>query len=201
MRRRSVVAAFCVLGVLAVAPTFSRAEVRFQQLSKPKPVAAFALRDQDGQPFTAERLQGHWSLLFMGYTSCPDICPYTLANLAAVLAALSTHTPSAPLPKVVFLAVDPARDQPLLKDYLDNFDPGFIGITGSPDAIQILIDGVDGYVHRDAPDKDGNYAVAHTAAVSVIDPEGRIVARLLPPFQPVDTADRLAALFQEQAPR
>jgi len=194
--------ALAIVGALTLlAPGRSFAGVKFTVLDTPRPVPAFALADQDGHPFGVARLKGRWTLLFMGYTFCPDICPYTLANLEAVLDAMAKRVPADDLPNVVFLAVDPARDKPILKDYVGNFGLRFTGITGSLDAIQVLIDGIGGYVRREPPDKDGRYTVEHTATVNFVDPSARIVATMLPPFQPVDTAVRLTALIRDKAQR
>lgn len=195
--RRQALAVVAVLGFLKPARGF--AEIKFTLLDSPKPLPAFALEDQDGQPFGLAQLRGHWTLLFMGYTFCPDICPYTLANLEAVLEAMGKRKALERLPRVVFLAVDPARDKPVLKAYLSNFGSRFTGITGTLDAIQVLVSGIGGYVRRDAPDADGNYTVVHTAAVSVVDPSTRIVASLLPPFEPTQTADWLYDLVNTPA--
>lgn len=193
--RRQALAVVAVLGLLKPARGF--AEMKFTPLDPPKQLPAFALKDQDGRPFGANQLRGHWTLLFMGYTSCPDICPYTLANLEAVLEAMAKRAERQRMPRVVFLAVDPARDQPALKPYISNFGNRFTAITGSLDAIQVLIDGVGGYVRREAPDKEGNYTVVHTAAVDVVDPSARVVASMLPPFEPAATANRLITLIEE----
>lgn len=99
----------------------------------------------------------------------------------------------------MFVAVDPARDKPVLKAYLRSFDGRFTGVTGTLDDIQVLVDGIGGFVRRDVPDKDGNYTVVHTAAVNIVDPSARIVASMLPPFEPTQTADRLVTLM-ESAP-
>src|SRR5271170_932975 len=98
-------------------------------LDRPLVVRDFSLQDQDGKAFTRQQLDGHWSLLAIGYTSCPDICPFTLANLSAVLEAFGAGQAAPARPSVVFVAVDPARDKPVLKDWIEQFNPGFIGIT------------------------------------------------------------------------
>jgi protein SCO1 len=193
--RRQALAIVALLGFLKPSRVF--AKMKFTWLDPPKLLPAFALQDQDGRPFGLAQLRGHWTLLFMGYTFCPDICPYTLANLEAVLDAMANRGPPQSMPRVVFLAVDPARDKPVLKPYISNFGSRFTGITGSLDAIQVLVDGVSGYVRREAPDKDGNYTVVHTAAVNVVDPTARIIATMLPPFEPTETAKRLMILVKD----
>lgn len=81
--RRRALSVVAVLGFLKPARGF--AEVKLKLRDPPKSLPAFALEDQDGHPFGLAELRGHWTLLFMGYTFCPDICPYTLANLEVVL--------------------------------------------------------------------------------------------------------------------
>jgi protein SCO1/2 len=159
------------------------------------PVAAFMLDDHDRKPFTAESLRGHWSLVFAGYTNCPDICPFTLANLDQVMREVARLRPDR-LPAVIFLAVDPARDQANLKDYVEQFNPHFIGITGKLDQIDRALKGFDAVAVRSKPDAQGNYSVSHSAAVAVIDPQGRLVAKLNPPFDPGPTAQFLVDLFR-----
>jgi protein SCO1 len=159
-----------------------------------------ALTDHHGQPFSPAALRGRWSLLAIGYTSCPDVCPFVLANLEAVLTELSTRMAPERLPRVVFLAADPARDAPVLPDYMRSFHPDFLGVTGTEAEIDRLVAGVDGTVRREPADAFGHYLVAHSAFVSVIDPEGRVVAKLRPPFEPEPTAATLTGLFRGMPP-
>lgn len=95
----------------------------------------FTLVNQDGRTVDQTLLNGKWSLVFFGFTYCPDYCPTTLATLAAVEKELGDAAKDL---QVVFISVDPARDTPqALKDYLssDGFPPGVIGLTGTPDQV------------------------------------------------------------------
>jgi protein SCO1 len=186
------------LAPLILLPLSGFAQTKLTVLDHPRPVPAFVLEDQDGHRFGLAQLKGNWTLLFMGYTFCPDVCPFTLANLSAVLDAMAAHLPLGNLPRAVFLAVDPARDKPVLKAYLSNFGERFTGITGSLDAIETLVEGVGGYVRRELPDKDGNYTVVHTATISVLDPAAQVVATALPPLKPDETANQLIALMNQK---
>jgi protein SCO1 len=165
-------------------------------LDRSVPVQSFRLDDHDGSPFTAEQLKGRWSLVLAGFTHCPDVCPFTLANLEQVVAELGLRLRPDRLPKVIFLAVDPDRDRANLKDYVVQFHPDFIGVTGKIDQIDRALKGFDAAANRGRPDARGNYQVTHSAAVAVIDPQGRLAAKISPPFAPAPTADFLANLFR-----
>jgi protein SCO1/2 len=167
-------------------------------LDRPLPVPAFTLSDHDGKPFTADSLAGGWSLILPGFTHCPDVCPFTLANLEQVVAELGLRVAPDRLPQVIFLAVDPERDRPILKDYVRQFHPDFIGVTGAIDQIDRLLQGIDAIARRSKSDAHGAYQVTHSAAVAVVDPQGGFLAKLSPPFDPAPTAQFLADLFRRQ---
>jgi protein SCO1 len=146
-------------------------------LGHPRSVGDFQLTDHLGRPFTARDLQGKPSLVFFGFTHCPDVCPTTLVKLAqvkkaAVLAGL----------QVLFVSVDPQRDTPTaLGLYVHAFDPDFIGLTGDPKAIEKLTASFGVAVARvDLP--GGDYTMDHSAAVFLLDTHGRIVGIFTPPF-------------------
>ncbi len=197
MPRRALLALLLVLAGVTGAAAGDRLDATV--LNRPLTVPDFALADQNGAPFTLQQLKGHWSLLAIGYTSCPDVCPFTLANLNAVLE--TTAPPGSPnvAPMVIFVAVDPARDKPVLKQWVEQFNPHFVGITGEAAQIEKLVTAVGGVYRLGKPDASGWYSVAHSAAVEVIDPEGRVRARLLPPMPPKKTAAFLARLTSSEA--
>lgn len=144
----------------------------------------FQLLDSNGQQFTGAQLQGHWSLLFFGYTSCPDICPTTLSTLAQVDQVLA-NLPTVQHPQIVFVSVDPKRDTPqLVHNYIHFFNPNFIGLTGEPMQIEQLTQaiGVPVQIH----DTGGVYTVDHSATLFLIDPQVRMTAIFSPPHS-VDT--------------
>jgi protein SCO1/2 len=165
-------------------------------LDRPVPVQSFTLADHDGKPFTTDRLKGRWSLVLAGFTNCPDVCPFTLANLEQVVAELGLRMRPDRLPAVIFLAVDPERDRANLKEYVVQFHPDFIGVTGELDQIERALKGIDSVMVRGKPDARGNYQVSHSAAVAVVDPQGRLAAKINPPFDPAPTAEFLANLFR-----
>jgi protein SCO1/2 len=149
-----------------------------------KPLPEFSLTGTDGMPFTQDSLLGRWSLLYFGYTHCPDACPTTLSALDHMLAALA-KTPGVPKPAVYFISVDPKRDDPaLLKNYTLYFNPNFVGVTGSLDALRALTGplGVDfSYVPAS---QAGNYSVNHSSFVVLVDKQGKEVAIFDPPLDP-----------------
>ena len=136
----------------------------------PRDPGEFALVDHHGKPFTAERLEGQWTLLFFGFTHCPDICPTTLSFLADLAGQLeSTEVADT---QVVMLSVDPARDTPdVLAGYVPYFHPDFVGVTG--DFIEVLnVARAFNSPFRKVTAEDGSYQVDHSANVILINPRG-----------------------------
>jgi protein SCO1/2 len=144
-------------------------------LPDPDPLPAFELVDQSGAPIDETVFEGQWDLVFFGFTHCPDVCPTTLQVLAAAKAALDEQGVS-PLPRIVLVSVDPERDTPeILEEYVSYFGTGNLGITGSLEGIRTLTTGLGIYFQKQASD-DGNYMVDHSAAVLLVDPQGRFSA-------------------------
>jgi protein SCO1/2 len=195
-RRWSILAA--IVSVVMSCGAIAAAGVNGVVLDRPAPVDAFALEDHVGKPFTTDSLKGRWTLILAGFTQCPDVCPFTLANLEQVVAELGLRLRPDRLPAVVFLAVDPDRDRTKLKDYVVAFHPEFIGVTGKIDQIDRALKGIDAVAVRGKPDARGNYQVSHSAAVAVVDPQGRLAAKISPPFDPAPTAQFLADLFRQR---
>lgn len=154
-------------------------------LGTPRPVAAFALTDQDGRPFTQDQLRGRWSLVFAGFTHCPDVCPTTLGVMKIVAQKLGAAAPA-----MVFLSVDPERDTPdVLKRYVQFFGPAVTGVTGERAALDALCASL-GIAYVKIPGASENdYTVDHSAALVLIDPQGRVAGYFTPPLK----ADTLAA--------
>jgi protein SCO1/2 len=142
----------------------------------------FSLIDQHGRKFERSNLHGHWSMLFFGYTNCPDFCPSTLAMLAAMEKGLRTD--AAPVrPQVIFVSVDAKRDTPAqLAQYVPYFDPEFIGVTAPDQATIEAIAKKMGIGVTITPRPDGSYSVDHSSAIFVLDPSGKVAAVLTGPF-------------------
>jgi protein SCO1/2 len=144
----------------------------------------FRLTDQEGRTVTEQDLKGHASLVFFGFTHCPDVCPTTLFDISEVMRALG---PDADRP--VFVTVDPERDtQPVLKDYLSSFDPHLTGLTGDPAAIATVAKEYRVY-YKKVPLDDGSYTMDHTAIVYLMDKSGQFVS----PFSLKRTPEAAAA--------
>lgn len=133
----------------------------------PRPAPALQLTDQDGKPFDLASLRGTPVLVYFGYTHCPDICPATLADLrdAVRLIASPVH--------VVFVTIDPARDDAAaMKQYVDFYQAGFIGLTGTSDQIAATA-AAWGVSYEKLPSDSANgYAMAHSTEVYLVDPGG-----------------------------
>jgi len=161
-------------------------------LPQTRPIGEFELVDQHGRALTRRNLEGQWNLLFAGFTHCPDVCPTTLATLAALKSRL--HERNGEL-QVVFLSVDPERDTPAqLAQYVGHFDSGMIGATGSKEQIDHLCADL-GLAYVRNPGAAGAYTVDHSAALVLIDPQARIAAYFQPPYD----LDSLAADFMTLA--
>jgi protein SCO1/2 len=161
-------------------------------LSPQRALPDFSLIDQRGQAFGPRNLHGRWSLMFFGYTNCPDFCPTTLATLAAMEKRLRASG-AALRPQVIFISVDARRDTPeQLAKYVPYFDPEFIGATAVDQKSIEALAGKLGVLVSITPSADGGYAVDHSAAIFVVDPQGRLSAILTGPF----TAQTLQADFQ-----
>jgi len=152
------------------------------------PVGAFSLRDDEGGRFDPDRLRGSWTLMFFGYTACPDICPTTLATLRDLAGLLEEREDV----QYVFVTVDPVRDDlQRVADYLDYFDPDFIGVGGEPADIEAFMQQLNvAAVRRKAEDSDA-YTISHTSAVMLIGPEAQLLGAFSPPHQ----ASRMAEQF------
>lgn len=144
-------------------------------LPAPLPLPEFSLLDGLGDRFDREAMRGHWSLMFFGFTHCPDICPLTLQVLAAARAALADDGRQQ-IPDVLFVSVDPERDSvDTVRGYAAHFGPGVTGVTGELAELRKLTDELGIYFGK-VPTAGGDYSVDHSAAVLLIDPEARFRA-------------------------
>jgi protein SCO1/2 len=181
MRWLLILAAVCAaLGGYWLARQLDRESAQLASgtwLPQPKAVDTFTLLDTGGHPYTRADLLAAPTLVYFGFTRCPDVCPTTLVKLAAVVR-------QAPVPhlRVLFVSVDPQRDTPpLLGQYVHAFDPQFEGLTGDPKTIERLAANFAVAVHRvELP--GGDYTMDHSAVVFVLDDDARIVAIFTPPF-------------------
>lgn len=172
-------------------------EIRGYVLAEPRALPAVELVDEQGAPFRPADFEGRWSLLYFGYTYCPDVCPLTLVQLANLKRALEAQGSAAGV-EYYLVSVDPRRDTPArLREYVAYFDPEFHGLTGAPPALAALASATDTVF--DVPEgQDGdNYLVSHSSNVVLLDPSARVHAVFTPPHEPA----ALAADFTKVAAR
>jgi protein SCO1/2 len=158
------------------------------------PLPSFALEDAWGEPFQNKDFTNKWSVVTIGFASCPDVCPFILTNLKVVsnqLAQISRDNIA-----VVFVSVDPERDKTILADYVDHFGHNVTGITGEDSELQKLAQGIGAYYELEPPDSSGHYNVRHSAFAVVVSPKGEVVARLSPPLPALETAKFIANLMR-----
>ncbi|MCI5074228.1 SCO family protein [Oricola sp.] len=131
---------------------------------------AFNLVDQDGDPISEQAFRGNPTVLFFGFTHCPEICPTTLYELSSWFGELGDDGADI---KAYFVSIDPERDTPdILGDYISNVTDRVRGITGDPDAVRDMARGFNIYFKRVDLD-DGDYTMDHTASILLLDSEGR----------------------------
>ncbi len=140
---------------------------------KVRDIGDFALLDDEGKPFTPQALQGKWSLLFVGYTFCPDVCPTTMALLSQLYGKLRPEF--AHDTQIIMVSVDPARDVPAkLHEYVHYFNPTFRGVTGEFLALQQFTTQLS-IPFSKVPGGGDNYAIAHSGSIAIIDADGHFI--------------------------
>jgi protein SCO1/2 len=138
--------------------------------SRALPVTAFV--DKNGNSFSTGDLAGQYTLLFFGFTNCPDICPLTLQVLALAKAEIAARQPAA-VPRVAFVSVDPYRDSPAtVRRYVDNFDADFIGLTASDSTLAPLLQALGVTVHKNEVEGE-RYNVVHNGTIYVLDADAQ----------------------------
>ncbi len=161
---------------------------------EPYEITEFELIDQRGNPFSEQDLLGHWTLVFFGFTSCPDICPLTMTELAQFSRRFAEQDAIEP-PRVLFVSVDPERDDvAAVADYMSRFDESFTGLTGEDADIreaasQFFVtysadseDAMHGSHQANASSPD-DYGVSHNAHVSLVNPQGQLHSVIRPPVR------------------
>ena len=143
------------------------------QLTQPFSKPDVSLTDSSGKQFNlVQGTQGKLTLVYFGYTHCPDVCPTTMATLAATMRSL-TPAQAAQI-DVVFISTDPTRDTPtVLHTWLGQYDPAFIGLTGDFTRIQQAAGSLGITIEKPVKEVDGNYTVTHGAEVIAFDAKGK----------------------------
>jgi protein SCO1/2 len=146
----------------------------------------FQLTDQNGQTVTEKNLIGRPTIIFFGYTHCPDVCPTSLFEMSEVLRAMGKDADRV---NAYFVSVDPERDtQAVMKEYLSSFDPHVKGLTGDAAAVAKILSGYRVFAKK-IPLKDGDYSMDHTALIYLMDRDGNFVS----PFNLNRSPDAAAA--------
>jgi len=167
----------------------------------PPALQPFTLTDAAGEPFGLERLRGRWTLLFFGFTHCPDVCPTTLAELAAAQTTLRDHPRYGERGRIAFVSVDPERDDAAtLRAYADFFAPDMIAATAPEDTLRRLTRAL-GVVFMKVPQGGDAYTMDHSAGIFFISPDLHLVSVLTPPHsrgQIVKRFDAVSAFIEER---
>jgi protein SCO1/2 len=159
-----------------------------------QPAPEFTLARADGQPFRLSAEKGKLVFLFFGYTSCPDVCPTTMADLRQVRQAVGTNADQF---DVVFITVDPDRDTPeKIQKYASAFDPGFVGLSGSIDELQPVWTAYGVYRKIEASTSSADYSVTHSSLLYLIDQEGKLRLSYSFGISPDDIAHDVNLLVQ-----
>ena len=179
------------------APATTRPTVTsFTLLPTPRSLPAFALQQSDGSPLNQDELKGHWTIVFLGFTHCPDICPTTLAQLAGAQKHWATM-PEASRPRILFVSTDPERDSPKLTgDYAHAFHADTLAATAPLPQLQAFARSLS-LVFMKIPGSSGkpdDYSIDHSAALVLLDPQARMAGVVQPPFDVKGIADDLTAL-------
>ena len=152
----------------------------------------FQLVDQNGKTVTNADLKGKWSLVYFGYTHCPDACPTALNDISIALDELGSKRDAV---RPVFITVDPERDTPdVLKSYVTAFDAPILALTGTPEEIAQAAKDYRVYYAKH-PEAGGDYSMDHSSVIYVMDPEGRFTASFTHESTPEQIAERLKKLL------
>lgn len=173
-------------------------------LPEAREVPDFTLQRADGRTLTKADLTGRWSIVFLGFTHCPDICPTTLSELGQAEKLWAQSLPESERPNIVFVSADPERDTPeLAQEYAGFFSDSAIGATAEVPVLErfgrsLLM------VFAKVPLEDGDYTVDHSALLSLLDTHGNFVGFIRPQpanepgpsFPPRRLADDMVALVE-----
>jgi protein SCO1/2 len=169
---------YAIIGLLVAVLLLATGGYLFLSGSQPAALTVggpFSLIDGDGKPVTDQTFRGKYMLVYFGYTYCPDVCPTTLTNVATALDKLG---PKADQIQPLFITVDPKRDTPsVVKQYAAAFGPRLIGLTGTPQQIDVAAKAYRVYYaeHRTGPGPD-DYSMDHSSVLYLMGPDGRFIA-------------------------
>ena len=206
MRRSNVVSAALVFVVVVASiaglllTVTSRDEPQHPDISgflwpNPPQITSFSLRASDGTDLTENNLIGRWTLVFFGFTHCPDICPTTLATLNQIYLQFILQSPFADKLQVLFVSVDPERDNDaVLENYVKYFNPDFIGATAANASLREFTDQFGTVYMRIENAGIPGYSMGHSASILLVDPELRFVGIFPQPHAVGEIAGRLSSI-------
>ena len=166
-------------------------------LPQPRTLPSLEMTNQDGQPVPVDQFKDQWSLVFFGYTFCPDICPTTLAQMRELKGLLPEAARNNL--RVILVSVDPNRDTPeKLKQYLGYFDPAFVGLTADLPTLQKLSNAVSiPFIPADT--SKPNYTVDHSGNLVILGPDGTQRGIIRAPLNNQKLKEQLPALLAPKA--
>ena len=187
MLRVLIVALVVLVAAMFLFPRTPQPPQNATELPEPRPLADVRFVDKSGAPARLSDFKGDYTLLFFGFTNCPDVCPLTLSLLAQVRADIASRAPKL-TPRVLFVSVDPSRDTPeRITAYLNGFDPEFAGVTASDADLEPLLAmlgvAVEKHEHGGA-----SYNVVHNSAIYVLDANAEWIAVSTAPHDPTIVA-------------
>jgi protein SCO1/2 len=148
---------------------------RVMMIDTPRAVVDLAMTDQDGKATRISDLAGAPTLLFFGFTHCPDVCPTTLQKLALIKSSRAKELEGL---RIAFVSVDGERDTPaVMKEYLKRFPAEFVGLSAPSEQVRTLALGLSAPFFKDPP-RDGEYAVQHSSRLFALDKQGRLRAEI-----------------------
>ena len=165
----------------------------------PRELPSFSLQQSDDTQLVPGELKGHWTLVFLGFTHCPDVCPTTLAQLAQAQKQWIA-LPDSTRPRVLFVSVDPGRDSPdAIGEYAHGFDRDTLAATTDVPALEAFARSLS-MVFAKVPAPAGapadQYSIDHSASIAVLDPQARMAGVIMPPLDPRAIAADMVALTQ-----
>lgn len=190
MQRKTLLVGMGILVVLvAVIAIFlftNKPSFKGAVINPPWPAAEIKLTDHNGQPFTMSAQRGKVVLLYFGYVNCPNECPLTMAHIRLALQSLGDRAKDV---QVIMVSTDPVRDTPqALKDFMEHFDPSFLGLTGTPADLEKAWKDYGVTVEQGGE--------THSTFLYVVDPAGNIRETFLPDAEPADIAGDIELLLK-----
>ncbi|MCB0209550.1 MAG: SCO family protein [Anaerolineae bacterium] len=195
-RKAFLVTAFVSFMVLAAGcmPFSSGYSFKGSQLDPPMDLPDFELMTDEGQSFHLSDTAGELTLVYFGYTFCPDVCPLTMADVKQALTEMEDKDAI----NVLFVSVDPERDTPeVLSRYLDAFGPEFMGLTDTMDKTQPVLQAFGAYAEKaEVENSSADYLMNHTARLYLVDTQGDLLLTYPFGFEPEDLRADLEYLLE-----